>query len=234
MAASPAPLERMSTIEALARALRRRILDGELAPGTRLREVDVAADYQVGRYTVRAAFQELVHGGMAEHLPHRGVSVAAPGPDDMRDVYAFRAALEAEAAHVIVERGLPVDGVLEELARLEAVPPQAPWYEFLEADLAVHQALVDAAGSARMSAAFRSIGDQVLLCLSTISSPTDIAVADHRALVDGLASGDAERAVRLVRAHLHDAVDELVAADEARPARLASLPGPAATGDDRS
>jgi DNA-binding GntR family transcriptional regulator len=229
----PAPLERVSIVDALSRALRRRILDGELVPGERLRELDISAAYEVGRYTVRAAFQELVHGGMAERLPHRGVSVADPGPADMRDVYTFRAALEAEAAHTIVERGLPIDRVLEALARLEDVSLQAPWYELLEADLAVHRALVDAAGSGRLSVAFGSIADQVLLCLSTITSPTDIVAADHRALVDGLRSGDGDRAVCLVRVHLQDAVDQMVAADAGRRARRAAIPTRASLDDRR-
>ena len=212
----PEPLHRVSTVDALVDALRRRILDGDLAPGQRLREIDLAAAYGVGRYTVRAAFQELVHRGMAEHEPHRGVSVVEPTHEVIRDLYSYRAGLEVEAARLIVERELPLDAVRAALKRLERLPPDTKWAELLDADLGVHQAMVATVGSRHMDEAFASIADQVMLCLSTLDTQISSVATEHRAIVRALASGDAERATSVVRAHLYDVVDEMTAGGSRR------------------
>lgn len=205
------PLQRVSTVEALVNALRERILTGELSPGARLPEVELSEDYGVGRYTGRAALQELVYRGMAEHAPHRGVSVLRPSPEVTRDLYAYRAGLECEAARLIVERDLPRDAVRDAVRRLEELPRDASWAELLEADLAVHEAIVNVVGSSRMRSAFASIADQVMLCLSTLDGPRAGVVTEHQALLHALESGDLDAAAREVRAHLYDVLDQLSA-----------------------
>lgn len=206
MTAALEQLHRISTVDALVEALRRRILDGDLAPGERLREVELSSAYGVGRYTVRSAFQELVFRGMAEHEPHRGVTVLQPTPEVVRDLYVYRAALECEAARLVVEQDLPRDGIKRALKALESLPAHAPWAKVLEVDLGVHAALVAATGSTRMQTAFASIVDQSMLCLSTLSSPRAGILADHRALVRAVVGSDADAAVARVRAHLYDVV----------------------------
>jgi DNA-binding GntR family transcriptional regulator len=202
-------LHRVSTVDALVDALRRRVLNGELGPGARLRETELAATYGVGRYTVRAAFQELVYRGMAEHRPNRGVSVLEPSIGVIRDLYSYRAALECEAARLIVEREIPLDGVRAALKQLEALPADTTWERLLEADLSEHRAIVGAAGNRRMDDAFASIVDQIMLCLSTLDMRVSTVTAEQRAIVRALAGGDAERAVRKVREHLYEVVDQL-------------------------
>jgi len=216
---APQPLHRVSTVDALVSALRGRILNGELGPGARLRETELAATYGVGRYTVRAAFQELVYRGMAEHRPHRGVSVLEPSPDVIRELYTYRAALECEAARLIVEREIPLDGVRAALKQLDGLPENTTWDRLLEADLGVHRAIVGAVGNRRMDDAFASIVDQVMLCLSTLDTRVSTVTAEHRAIVRALASGDAERAVRTVREHLYEVVDQMSGTGSSRKRR---------------
>lgn len=206
MTAAHQPLNRVSTVDALVDALRRRILDRDLAPGERLREVELSSQYGVGRYTVRAAFQELVFRGMAAHEPHRGVSVLQPTPAVVRDLYIYRAGIECEAARVVVEQRLPLDAVEQALHELEQLPADASWARVLETDLGVHAAIVETAGSPRMTAAFAAIVDQVMLCLSIVSSPRIGIAADHRTLVRALASDDPDDAARRLRAHLYEVV----------------------------
>src|SRR2546428_14179037 len=62
----------VSTVEAIAEALRDRVLNGELAPGTPLREVELSRHFGVGRHSLRAALQSLTAEGLLEHAPNRG------------------------------------------------------------------------------------------------------------------------------------------------------------------
>ena len=59
-----AALARVSTVDALVDALRHRVLSGELAPGAAMREVELSEEYGVGRHSLRAALQALVHEGL--------------------------------------------------------------------------------------------------------------------------------------------------------------------------
>jgi DNA-binding GntR family transcriptional regulator len=207
--AGPAPLERVSTVEALERALRERILGGELGPGTHLREANIASAYHVGRYTVRAAFQSLAHRGIVVHEQNRGVSVLDPTPRVMSDVYTMRAAIEAESARLMVERGVALDAVREAVERLLALPDDAPAAELVQADLAVHQAVVETAASPRMLQAFIAIRDQVMLFLSTAAPDERFAALlasskkDHQEILTALESGDPDQAPAAIRRHLY-------------------------------
>src|SRR5215470_6357964 len=92
-------LERVSTVDALARALRRRILDGDLVAGERLVERELTEHYGVARHTLRAALRSLDGEGLIRLEPHRGARVAELTPDGLLDLFELRAALELEAAH---------------------------------------------------------------------------------------------------------------------------------------
>ena len=99
-----APLERRSTVDELAAALRARILDADLDGGTRLVEQDLARTYDVARHTVRAALRVLVAEGLVALEPHRGARVAALDADGVSGLYELRAALEIEATRLALER----------------------------------------------------------------------------------------------------------------------------------
>src|SRR5204863_358902 len=74
---TPRPLELTSTVDALAAALRPRILEGELAAGARLREQELSDDYGVARHTLRAALRALAAEGPEILRPHIREATAA-------------------------------------------------------------------------------------------------------------------------------------------------------------
>src|SRR4051795_6143019 len=87
-------LEHSSTVERVADELRRAVFEGEIESGTPLREVALAESLGVSRPTVREALALLVAEGLATREPHRGVSVASPDPESVRDVSNARTVLE--------------------------------------------------------------------------------------------------------------------------------------------
>ena len=70
-------LQRVSTVDAIAAALRTRILDGDLGAGERLRELELAEAYGVARHSLRAALRALAAEGLVVIEPNRGARVAA-------------------------------------------------------------------------------------------------------------------------------------------------------------
>ena len=91
-------LETVSTVHALERALEQRVLEGQFRPGEHLREIELSREYEVGRNTLRAAFDALVGRGILMKARNRGVFIRVLTERDLADVYELRAALEVQAA----------------------------------------------------------------------------------------------------------------------------------------
>jgi DNA-binding GntR family transcriptional regulator len=185
-------LERVSTVDALASALRHDILDGALPAGAWLREHQLCETYGVARHSLRAALRALAAEGLVKIEPHRGAHVAALGPDEVRWLYELRAALELEAAHLALERNdgrLPND-VHDALQRLEAAcaGDDPPWGAINEAHAELHAAIVAAADSPRIAAAHRALSGEMRLFLLALKPhiPAAQLARDHAALVRGL------------------------------------------------
>lgn len=179
-----------TAVDAVAAELRRRILEGQLLPGTRLREVALAGDFDVARHTLRAALRALA----AEHLvtvePHRGARVTALDGDQVRALMELRAALEVGAVTLLAERtGLQPwpDGVERAAEALEvACAAQHPDRAMVDAaHAALHHALVAAAGSDRITAAHAALAaeSRVVLLQSRDSLPVARMAQAHRELL---------------------------------------------------
>ena len=208
--AAPRPLQRTSTVDALAAALRREILEGELAPGAWLRERELTEAYGVARHSLRAALRALAAEGLVRIEPHRGAHVAELTPEDVRDLYELRTALELEAAHLALERngGRLPDEVHAALARLEAACARDDWSAANEAHAELHGAIVAAARSPRIAAAHAALSGEMRLFLLALRPhiPPDRLAADHAALVRDL-ERDGPPALR---EHLRAAAERLV------------------------
>ena len=96
-------IERVSTVDAVAASLRTRILDGDLAPGERLREIELTEGYGVARHSLRAALRQLAGRGARDdraqpRRPRRRAHAS------VEPLFELRTALEVEAARLALER----------------------------------------------------------------------------------------------------------------------------------
>ena len=186
---SSVALARTTTVDALADALRERIMSGELGPGERLIERDVVERYDVGRGTVRAALRRLEHEGLVTVETHRGAFVRQLDKQALRDLFELRTALELESAHrtLAANGGKLPDSVHEAVERLAAVCAQKrpSWQRIADAHSDLHESIVAAGDSPRISAAYRQLQQELtlfLLALRPVWSPEEMA-AHHRKLV---------------------------------------------------
>jgi len=207
-------LHRTSTVDALAAALRREILDGELPAGAWLRERELCEAYGVARHSLRAALRTLAADGLVRIEAHRGAHVAELTQDDVRWLYELRAALELEAAHLALERNggrLPPE-VHEALNRLQTAcaGDDPPWSAINDAHAELHGAIVAAARSPRIAAAHAALSGEMRLFLVALKphlDPSRVA-ADHVTLVGDLESDGPA----VLREHLRAAAETLVGA----------------------
>jgi DNA-binding GntR family transcriptional regulator len=201
-------LETVSAVEALEQDLAQRVLNGELEPGERLRELELSAQYGVGRHTLRAAFDGLVRRGLLEKARNRGVSVRELDGRALAEVYEVRTALEAQAVrNLAAERAVPADA-REALARLEALSDDAPWRLVVEADFDFHSALVAATGNACLRRTHGALRGEILLGLAQLGqgyASVRTLATEHRALLEAIEAGRPGAAEREIRKHLEGA-----------------------------
>lgn len=206
-----------TAVASLTTALRHRILNGELAPGTRLVERALVETYDVARVTARSALQRLAAEGLVVIESHRGARVAALDTKTLHDMFALRTALEVEAARIaLAERPRELDtelgdavAVLTHVCRAKRVR----WRRVVDAHEEVHQALVDAADSSRISAVHRSLAGELRLfvvALRPVWSPDEM-VTHHVKLRRELQINGPEA----VRRHLSEGEHSLAGAGAA-------------------
>lgn len=209
VASPPAPwLKRSSTADEVVALLRARIVSGELAPGTALREVALARAIGVSRPTLREALQALKHEGLVQHEAHRGMFVAALGPEEIFDLYQVRRVLECSAARACATaETAALDAVGAGFDRLASVWGSRDT-EVIDADLAFHQAIVGLLGSPRLDAVFDSVAAALRPCLALLSREARSSVlhagvlAEHAAIATALAERQARVAERRLAAHV--------------------------------
>ncbi|MDB5683713.1 MAG: GntR family transcriptional regulator [Sphingomonas bacterium] len=99
----------VSLADGLHLALREEIAGGQLPPGWRLRETDVAKRFGVSRTPVREALKKLQAESLLVDVPGRGLTVAKPSLSEILDDYLIREVLEGLAARLAAERALETD-----------------------------------------------------------------------------------------------------------------------------
>lgn len=208
-------LELASTVDRVAEELRRAVFDGELESGTPLREVALAESLGVSRSTLREALGVLVAEGIAVREPNRGVSVASPDPDSIRDVCRARAVLELAGVRRWAEADESLRDSLRDalVAYTSAVRDGASYHTLNERHLAFHLAFVQLLGSPRLDAMAETLYAELRLALAQIDRIRRNAhdqAGSHTQLVMMLERGDVDAAAVELDAHLASAERDII------------------------
>ncbi|HWO59582.1 MAG TPA: GntR family transcriptional regulator [Umezawaea sp.] len=186
--------------------LRELVLTGEIPPGERVNEVELAHRLGISRGPLREAIRHLSSEGLLVLVPNKGAHVPLADADEVRALFELRSALECAAAELAAVRRTEGDvGRLREVCALSRRDYQAGVRFPYRLDLAFHQALLDAARSPRIAEQVRLVQQRVVLFRSGLKDdpPHQLAsLDDHDALVRAVAEGDGEGAGRIMRLHL--------------------------------
>jgi DNA-binding GntR family transcriptional regulator len=204
-------LDRRTIGEEVADRLRRRILCGELRPGEALPEAAIAERYATSRPSVRDALRRLAHEGLVQHETHRGARVTSLDADELRDISEDRLVVEPGAALRATFGDEQLRALQACVSRLEKAAEAGNWEAYVDADIEFHSALVSF-GAGRRLAEFHARTLRLLRLHLTSADIDDETVGperphvgEHRRIVELLAEGDREAAIRLLTRHLEDA-----------------------------
>lgn len=202
--------------------LRTQITDGVWPVGSRIpAEPALTQMLGVGRNTVREAVQSLVHAGLLQRRQGSGTYVVARSELGVtigreiadarqRDVLEVRRSLEVETARLAAHRRTPAD--VRELERRRVAREDAYRTGELDAmvatDLALHQAIARTARNPVLLSLYENlvgaIGENIRFNFERLAHTND----DHDGLVEAIAAGDDERAVREITSYFSDQLGE--------------------------
>jgi DNA-binding GntR family transcriptional regulator len=157
-----------SLVTLAAESIRKMILSGAFAPGERLVEERLTEHLGISRPPLREALRLLQKDGLVETRPRYGSTVAALTDQDVFEILTLRTGLERMA----IELGVPVQdperlvACYEALARMEQNARDEDRGSLVENGWAFHSSIVALAGHRRLSEIYRSVQQQLLLCMS--------------------------------------------------------------------
>lgn len=203
-------------------AVREAIISGQLKPGERLMEIQLAEELGVSRTPVREAIRKLELEGFVLMLPRKGAYVANISMKDIVDVFEIRGALEGLAAQLAAERATEED--VERLERLlveigECIE-RNDVEGLVQADTRFHEVLFTSSRNGRLQQMLSLLREQIQRFRTrTLSDPHRMRVAldEHRSVAEAVAQRDGDLARRLAEEHIESAENSLmslIAADE--------------------
>jgi len=196
-------------------ALRAAIVDGEIEPGTRLIELDLAARFNVSQGTIRAALKYLQAQGLIVYRPRRGNFVITVEKTDVYEISMLRDSLEALGARLAAKRmDEPSRKVLTDILKAMRVAADGGnRKKLMELDFEFHRAVIKISGHARLMEIYERLEGQTRMFLRLTDRFYD-NLHDipnlHEPLVAAIMSGDADTAFQLAIRHADADAEELV------------------------
>jgi DNA-binding GntR family transcriptional regulator len=195
--------------------IRSRILSGELKPGAKLTEQDLAAEFDVSRTPIREAIRQLEVERLVSRTPFVGVTVTLLRPQEVIELLEIREVLEGLVARLAARNmdSLHLQRLRKSLQQLAASARKNDVPTYLDQALAFRRVLVECCGSATLSEHVLAIENRLRLTGSRtalLPGRMEAAIREHEKLLDAIARGDAEGAERLNRErirHIRDAVE---------------------------
>ena len=226
-----APLRKQVT-----EALREAIVSFSYQPGERLVERDLCDRFGVSRTVVREALRHLEAEGLVKLVPNRGPVVSSVLPDEARELYEAREALESRAARLCAERATPTQKrqLTRALARVEAAYDSGSLAEELEAKDQFYEAIHKGANNAVIASLLRTVHARTQMLRGySLQTPGRMrkSLEELQQMVEAIERGDGDLAYEIASLHVQNAgaaalarLAEVDAADHARPKPPADEP----------
>ena len=189
--------------------LREAILKGELKPGERLMELQLASKLGVSRTPIREAIRMLEQEGLAVTMPRKGAEVAKMTLKDMEDVLEVREALDELAAKIACKKISD-----EQLANLKTIKDEfkrsmdsGDVKKIAEEDVKFHDAIYEATNNAKLVSMMNNIREQMYRYRVEYlkeEQTRNLLVSEHEELVKAIREGDVQKAQDISFHHLEN------------------------------
>ncbi len=195
---------RTSLTEQITTELRRRILNGQLAEGTMLRQERLAGELGVSRIPLREAIKHLEAEGLVVSELHKGTVVSSLSPVELEELFGIRMQLETWLFATAIPRMTQADfdtaqALIEEASR---IGDTVNWGEL---NWHFHEALYRASGSRIALKLLRSVHDNAARYVNlqlVVTQDVERELSDHHAILAYARLRDVDRGVDMLRNHI--------------------------------
>ncbi|WP_229507128.1 GntR family transcriptional regulator [Pseudoduganella rivuli] len=190
------------------RAVVNAVMSHKLPPGTHLGETDFCELYKVSRTTVRKALQRLAHDHIIELRPNRGAVIASPSPEEAREIFAARRAIEREIVPLAIRNAsvnaASLQRIHEAMAEEDAARRSGDRANWIRMGGEFHLLLAELAGNRVLQRYMSELVSRCSLIIALYESPGAHMCEndEHRHLVSLIEEGKCEQAVALIEHHL--------------------------------
>ena len=195
--------------------LRRAILRGELKPGERLMEIQLANKLGVSRTPIREAIRKLELEGLVLMIPRKGAEVAEITEKNLRDVLEVRCALEELAVQLACER-IDKRGIKElhtAADRFRDVVGSDDITQIAQADEAFHDVIFTATDNERLIQLLNNLREQMYRYRIEYLKKKECypqLLGEHEAIISAIERHDKEKATRITGQHINNQVDTVL------------------------
>jgi DNA-binding GntR family transcriptional regulator len=209
--------------DSLSSSLRRRafrqiqndILNGVYEPGESLIETKLSEELGVSRTPVREALRQLELEGLVESVPNKGVTVKGVSPKDIQDIYTIRMLIEGLAARWAAEKVTPeeIEELKEAVELEEFFTTKKDYGRLLKLDTRFHDIIFKASKSMPLMHTLSTFHHYVQRARKvSMSSPKRAmeVLKEHKAIMQAIIDGDADRAEKLTTEHVRNASKNLL------------------------
>lgn len=215
MSADIIPIPRSGLHEQVTQRLRQMLVEGRIAPGSKLNERALAELLQVSRTPLREAIKMLAAEGLVELLPNRGAVAVSLNEADILNTFEVMAGLEAQSGELAAERITP-----QELAEIQAMHFEMlaaytrrdlPSYYGLNAR--IHSAINAAAKNPVLASVYNQVNARLQALRFRSNQDGEKwkrAVKDHEKMIEALARHDGNAMREVLLAHLRNKRDAVL------------------------
>ena len=187
--------------------LRKAILRGELKPGERLMEIQLANKLGVSRTPIREAFRKLELEGLVLMIPRKGAEVAQITEKNMQDVLEVRKALEELSVQLACERITPeqVEEMKMAAEDFRKVLKSGDVTKIAEADVKFHDIIFAATNNQRLITLLNNLREQMYRFRVEYLKQKECypqLLEEHDKLIALISGGEVEEACELMGCHI--------------------------------
>lgn len=222
------PRPRRPLHEEAADRLRDMIVEGELAPGERVREQALCDRLGVSRTPLREAMKVLAAEGLVILQPNRGAVVSDPTPQDIADTFRVIGALEALAGELacehVKEKNVAKIRVLHYQMALHRA--RGELREYFKLNQHIHEKLVELSGNRVLIETHRQLSGRIRrqrFVANRAGGRWEQAMQEHEQMLDALAARDGKRLAKVLRLHLDNKLSAAERADREAGLRAGML-----------
>jgi len=221
---APFEIQKRTTLKTQAfKQIKEAILSGELKPGDRIVESELAKRMGISRFPIREALGYLEKEGLVVTSPYRGIYVSQFNDEDLEESYTLRSALEELAVRIVTKKinKRQLNKLQSILNAMDKAAKKRDLEKITSEDLQFHRTICEFSGHRKLLEVWSTLEHRIksFSRLANLHKGSDILFKTHYLVFDALRAGDSQRAEILLRQHFYEILQFLEARKRGRTNR---------------